>query len=92
MGGREGEGDMRGRWGMSERGEEDKGGGVEVEERKVTNRKATRGGKEARDPDRQAGGPASKPRAEQGGQAEDQSCLPSAWVSSTEITHGMNHL
>lgn len=34
-GGRKGEGtgDMRGRWGMSERGEEDKGGGVEVEER-----------------------------------------------------------
>lgn len=58
-------------------GEEDEGGCVEVEERKVMNREATRtGGGWELQTDRQAG-QRVKPRAVQGGQAEDQSCLPS---------------
>lgn len=76
-----GRGDMRGRWEMSEEGsgEEDEGGGVEVEERKVMNREATRkkgGWKPELQTDRQAG-QRVKPRVVQGGQAEDQSRLPS---------------
>lgn len=71
---------MRGRWKMSGRGEEDEGGGVEVEERKVMNREATTTARRGWEPelhtDRQAG-LGIKPRAVQGGQAEDQSCLPS---------------
>lgn len=76
-----GRGEMRGRWEMSEEGsgEEDKGGCVEVEERKVMNREAMKmggGWKAELQTDRQAG-QGIKPRAVQGGQAEDQSCLPS---------------
>lgn len=55
-------------------------GGAEVEERRVMNRGAmrtTRGGWEPElQTDRQAG-QRGKPRVVQGGQAADQSCLPS---------------
>lgn len=65
--------------GGERRREEDKGRGAEVEERKVMNKNAKRtttGGCEPElQTDRQAG-QGLKPRAVQGGQAEDQSCLP----------------
>lgn len=77
-----GRGEMRERWEMSEegRGEERVKVGVEVEERKVTNREATRTTRGGWEPelhtDRQTG-QRIEPTAVQGGQAEDQSCLPS---------------
>lgn len=59
--------------------EEDKGGVEVEEERKVMNRettRTTRGWAPELQTDRQAG-QRIKPRAAQGGQAKDQSCLPS---------------
>lgn len=75
--------------------EEDKGG-VEVEERKKGNEQRDDENNErmgARAPDRQAGGPANQAQGGAGGpgKGSELSSL-SAWVSSTEITHDMNHL
>lgn len=75
--------------------EEDKGGVEVEEERKVMNRETTRptrGWAPELQTDRQAG-QRIKPRAAQGGpgKGSELSSL-SAWVSSTEITHDMNHL
>lgn len=52
---------------------------------------------EGRDPDRQAGGPgygAQSGAVRCGGQAQDQSCVPSLCLGplSMEIAHNMNHL
>lgn len=61
-------------------GDERGGGGVEVGERKVMNREATRTTREGWKPEIQTDRQASqgiKPRAVRGGQAQDQSCLPS---------------
>lgn len=82
--GRKRRGEMRGRWEMSRErwaeGRRIKAGGAEVEERSVMNREATRTTRGRWKPelqtDRQAG-QRVKPRAVHGGQAEDQSCLPS---------------
>lgn len=71
---KKGRGEMRERWEMSKegRGQENKGGGVEVEERKVMNKEATRTTRGGWEPefhtDRQAG-QRIKPTAVQGGQA-----------------------
>lgn len=82
---------------MSEerRAEEDKGGGAEVEERRVMNRgnKNNERRMGARAPDRQAGGPASQAQSGAGGPgSRSELSTLSAWVSSAEITHNMNHL
>lgn len=67
-------------------------GGVEVEERKVMNREVSRR-RGARAPDSQPGGPASQAQSGAGepGRGSELSTL-SAWVTSIEITHDMNHL
>lgn len=77
-------------------GDEGGGGGVEVGERKGNEQRGDENSErrmEARDPDRQAGGPGNRAQSGAGGPGtgSELSTL-SAWVSSMEIAHTMNHL